>query len=86
MEEEIHTLEKNEIWERCKLPKAKKTVGCKWVYTIKYLNYGIVERYKARYVAQGYTHTYGVDYCETFFPVAKIDTILVIFSIAANKD
>ena len=44
------------------------------------------KRYKTCLVAKGYTKTYGVDYSETFFPVAKIDTIRVLFSVAVNKD
>ena len=68
------------------MPRGKKTVGCRWVYKIKYLIDGTIEQYKARLVAQGYTQTYGVEYSETLSPVAKIDTIPVLFSIAANKD
>ena len=65
MEKEISAIDKNEIWEKCELPKGKKIVGCRWVYTIKYLVDGTIKRYKARLVAQGYTQTYGVDYFET---------------------
>lgn len=51
------------------LPKGKKMVGCKWLFTTKYKSDGFFERYKARLVAKGFTQTYGIDYQETFAPV-----------------
>ena len=70
MEGEMDALKKNCTWELVDLPKGKNSVGCKCVYSIKYNEKGEIDRYKARLVANGYTQVYGIDFQETFSPVA----------------
>lgn len=55
------------------------------MFTVKYKSDGLVKRYKARLVAKGYTHSYGIDYQEMFAPVAKMNLVRVLTSLAANQ-
>ena len=80
----MQALKKNQTWELVSLPAGKQPVGCKWVYTVKQTPEGKVDHYKARLIAKGYTQTYGIDYEETFAPIAKINTVWTLISCAAN--
>ena len=84
MNEEMSALERNETWEIVERPKDKKAVGCRWVYTVKYLADGTLDWYKTRLVAKGYTQTQEIDYEETFVPVAKMNIVRIIISLAAH--
>lgn len=66
------------------MPKGKRAVGYKWVFTIKYKVDGTLEWYNARLVAKGDPQTYGVDYLEKFSPMAKMNIVTVLLSLAAN--
>ena len=86
MDEEIKAIEKNDTWELADLPKGKKTIGVKWVFKKKMNPKGEVERHKARLVVKGYRQKAGIDYDEVFAPVARMETIRLLVSIAAQEE
>lgn len=85
MEQEIKALEDNHTWSIVDLPPGGKAIGSKWVYKMKYKSNGEIDRYKARLVAKGFTQREGLDYHETFSPVAKMVTVRTIISVAASN-
>ena len=75
MKEELDALSKNHTWDLVTLPPRKSVVSCKWIYKIKTHSDGSIKRYKTRLVAKGFTQEYGIDYEETFAPVARISSV-----------
>jgi hypothetical protein len=65
-------------------PEGKSLVTSKWLYKIKYVTYGNIEKHKARFVARGFSHVEGIDYNETFTPIARYISIKSIMAIATG--
>ena len=84
MVKEMEAIERNQTWELTDLPKGVKPIGVKWVFKNKFKENGEIDKFKARLVAKGYAQHYGVDYTKVFAPVAKLDTIHIILSMAAQ--
>ena len=76
----------NQVWNLIDPPPSVKPVGCKWFFKKKTDMDGNVHTYKARLVAKGFKQIHGVDYDETFSPVAMLKSIRIILAIAAYYD
>jgi hypothetical protein len=85
MDEEIKSLHKNNTYSLVQLPKNKQVVGGRWVYSVKIEPSG-KERFKARYVAQGFKQIHGSDYFETFAPTPKMSTVRMMMQMATELD
>jgi hypothetical protein len=83
MIEEYQSIIKNDVWEIVSRPKSKDVVSPKWLFKIKHAADGSIEKYKARFVARGFSQKEGIDYEETFAPVARYTSIRTIIAIAA---
>jgi hypothetical protein len=84
MVEEYDSIIKNSAWEIVPRPVDKSMVGSRWIYKVKKVVDGSVEKYKARFVARGFSHIEGIYYDETFAPIVRYSSIRSIFALSAQ--
>lgn len=85
MTKEYQSIMKSNVWEIVPRPKGKFVVSSEWIFKIKHAADGSIEKYKARFVARGFSQKEGIDYEETFASVARYTSIRVVLAIAASK-
>jgi hypothetical protein len=85
MQEELNSFEINQVWTLVERPKMN-VIGTKWVFRNKQDENGVVTRNKARLVAQGFTQVEGLDFEETYAPVARLEVIRMLLAYAAHHD
>jgi len=86
MNAKLTALEKNQTWSIVNHPSNCSVIGCKWVYKLKHKADGTIERHKACLVAKGFTQLEGMDFHDTFAPVAKLASIRFILVVAAAQN
>jgi hypothetical protein len=84
MTKEYQSIIKNDVWEIVPRPKSKGVVSSKWLFKLKHVVDGSIEKYKARFVARGFSQKEGIDYEEAFAPVARYTSIRTIIALAAK--
>jgi hypothetical protein len=84
MQEELNNFKRNKVWSLVSRPK-QNVVGTKWVFRNKQDEHSVVTRNKARLVAKGYAQVVGLDFEETFAPVARLDSIRILLAYAAHN-
>ena len=85
MQEELNSFTQNEVWSLVERLK-QNVIGTKWVFRNKEDEHGMVTRNKARLVAQGFTQIEGLDFGETYAPVARLESIRILLAYASHHD
>ena len=83
MIEEYRSIMKTDVWDVVPRPEGKLVVTSKWIYKIKHAANSSIEKYKARFVARGFSQKEGIDYEETFAPIARYTSIRSVLALVA---
>ena len=86
MQEELNQFERSEVWELVPRPSNQNVIGTRWVFRNKIDENDIIVRNKPRLVAQGFNQEEGIDYEETFTPIARLEAIRMLIAFACFKD
>ena len=86
MQEELNNFTRNEVWVLEAPPKNKNIIGTKWVFRNKQDEHGVVVRNKARLVAKGFSQVEGLDFGETFAPVARLEAIHILLAYSSHHN
>jgi hypothetical protein len=85
MHEELEDFERNQVWTLVEPPRDVNVIGTKWVFKNKQGEDGEIVSNKAHFVAQGFSQVEGLDFGETFAPVARLEAIRILLTFAASK-
>ncbi|KAK8924071.1 hypothetical protein KSP39_PZI019262 [Platanthera zijinensis] len=86
MQEELNQFRRCNVWELVPKPRGRNIIGTKWIYRNKLDESGIIVKNKARLVAKGYRQEEGIDFDQTFAPVARLEAIRIFLAYAAYQD
>jgi hypothetical protein len=85
MEEEMKSITDNKTWSMEEMPAGHRAIGLKWVFKLKRNEDSQVVKHKARLVAKGYVQKEGIDFSEVFAPVARLESVRLLLTIAAHR-
>ena len=83
---EYHALIKNKMWDLVKPPMGCKPIGYRWLFKLKHMSTGEIEKFKGHLVAEGYSQRYGIEYVEKFSPVVKFSSIRALLAYAVDNN
>jgi hypothetical protein len=86
MHEELNNFTRNQVWTLEKPPQDARIIGTKWVFQNKQDDQGVIVQNRARLVAKGFSQVEGLDFRETFAPVARLESIHIILAYVSHPD